>query len=218
MITVFSSGLVVLILGLSTVGIFPSSANKGTRTNGTSTQNVPTQVRAPQSRAEKWVGKRLIYPNEPVYVMDLSVKGEQHQINRHVRAADEDWLNGLTFKVKNVSKKNIVFIYASLVFPETKAILGRTFVFDLLYGADPRLDVAPSTEKPLKPEEAAEFVLSDASYGMVKRSIELRITPMKNINSVEIDILRVVFDDDTGWATGAFLHRDPNNPKRWIDN
>jgi hypothetical protein len=103
-----------------------------------------------------------------------------------------------------------------LLFPETKEQLGRLFAFDMRYGADPRLEA--STEKPLKPEEEAEFVVSDASYQNLKRAIESRITPIKNINSVQIDVLRVVFDDDTVWATGAYMHRDPSNPKRWIDN
>lgn len=216
----FFLGIVVLVVGLSTVGIFPSNANKRPRREANPAQNLQTQdLKAPQPRAEKFIGKLAIYPNEPVYVMDITVNGEQHQINRHITAAGEDWLNGLTFRVKNISKKNIVFIYASLIFPETKQILqGKTFAFDLRYGADPRLEAAPSTEKPLKPEEAAEFVLRDAYYKNLKRAFEARITPIKNINSIQIDVLRVVFDDDTGWATGSFLHRDPNDPTKWIDN
>lgn len=210
----FFLGLVVLTAGLLSVGIFPSNASKGISNN----QN-PRQNEAPRPRADKYIGKYMIYRNEPVLVTDLKVNGEQHQINRHITAAGEDWLNGLTFRVKNISKKNIVFIYASLIFPETKHILqGKTFAFDLRYGADPRLEAAPSTEKPLKPEEAAEFVLRDASYKNLKRAFEARITPIKNINSIQIDVLRVIFDDDTGWATGSFLHRDPNDPTKWIDN
>ena len=211
--------LVVLTAVLLNVGILPSNANKRPRREVNPAQNLQTQdLKAPQPRAEKFIGKLAIYPNEPVYVMDITVNGEQHQINRH-STAGEDWLSGLTFRVKNISKKNIVFIYASLIFPETKHILqGKTFAFDLRYGADPRLEAASTTEKPLKPEESVEFVVSDAAYQNLKRGIETRITPIKNINGVQIDVVRVIFDDDTAWATGSFMHRDPNNPKRWIDN
>jgi hypothetical protein len=209
----FFLGLVVLTAGLLSVGILPSNASKSIRSNRNPTQN----LELPRARAEKYIGKYRIYPNEPVIVTDLTINGTQHEINRKVTAG-EDWLNGLTFKVKNISNKNIVFIYVSLLFPEAKAITGTLFAFDLRYGADPRLEAASTTEKPIKPEEEAEFVVSDASYQNLKRGIETRITPIKNINSVQIDVVRVIFDDDSAWATGSFMHRDPNNPKRWIDN
>ncbi len=214
----FFLGLVVLTAGLASLGILPSNAskritNKSIRSNG----NPPQDLEVPRPRAEKYIGKYRIYPNEPVLVTDLTVNGTQHEINRKVTAG-EDWLNGLTFKSKNISNKNIVFIYVSLLFPEAKAITGTLFAFDLRYGADPRLEAGSTTEKPIKPEEEAEFVVSDASYQNLKRGIETRITPIKNINSVQIDVVRVIFDDDTAWATGTFMHRDPNNPKRWIDN
>lgn len=63
----------------------------------------------------------MIYRNEPVLVTDLLINGMQKQINSRV-AAGEDWLSGLTFKVKNISNKNIVFLYVSLLFPGAKAI------------------------------------------------------------------------------------------------
>jgi hypothetical protein len=209
----FFLGLVVLAAGLSSVGILPSNANKNLK----SQESPPQNLQLPQPSTEKYVGKYRIYPNEPVLVTDLTVNGMQHQINSKAKAG-EDWLNGLTFKVKNISKKNIVFVYVSLLFPEAKAITGTLFAFDLRYGADPRLEAASTTENPIKPEEAAEFVLSYVSYQNLKRGIETRITPIKNINSVQIDVVRVIFEDDTAWATGSFMHRDPNNPKKWIDN
>ena len=209
----FFLGLLVLTAGLASVGILPSKASKSIQSNG----NPPQNLQAPKPKADKYIGKYRTYPNEPVLVTDLTVNGMQHQINSKV-AAGEDWLNGLTFKVKNISSKNIVYIYVSLFFPETKAITANVVAFHLRYGADPRLEAASTTEKPIKPEEAAEFVISDAFYQNLKRGFGTKITPIRNINAVQIDVLRVVFDDDTGWATGAFQHRDPNNPKIWIDN
>jgi hypothetical protein len=46
----------------------------------------------------------MIYPNEPVLVLDLAINGAPQEINRKVTAG-EDWLNGLKFKVKNTSNK-----------------------------------------------------------------------------------------------------------------
>ena len=209
----FLLGLTIVSLGLLSVGIPSPRASKTTRITEKSSQN----PEVPRPRAEKYIGKYRIYPNEPVLVTDLKVNGAEHEINRKVFAG-EDWLSGLTFKVKNISIKNIVYIYVSLFFPETKAIAPNIIAIDLRYGADPKLEVAPPAEKPLKPGEAAEFVISDDYYQRLKGRFEAKITPFKNINSVQIDVLRVVFDDDTGWATGAFQHRDPNNSKIWIDN
>ena len=149
--------------------------------------------------------------------MDLTVKGIEQRVNGYV-SAGEDWLNGITFKVRNISKKNIVFIYASLIFPDAKDAKGIPFVLDLRYGSDPKVGPAPPRQQPLKPEEAAEFVISDDLYQSFKRGIETHVTLIKNLNVVHIDVVKVVFDDDTSWATGSFMHRDPNNPTRWVDN
>jgi hypothetical protein len=48
--------------------------------------------------------------------------------------------------------------------------------------------------------------------------MEDRVTPIRNINAIQIDLLRVVFEDDTAWATGSFMHRDPSDPRKWVDN
>src|SRR4030095_3580740 len=132
----FLLGLVVLIAGLSSVGIFPSNASKRSRTDVRPTQ----ELRPPQAKEEKYIGKYMIYRNEPVLVTDVTLKGVQRQLNRKARA-EHDWLNGLAFKVKNISNKDIVFIYISLMFPDTKYITGTLFASDLRYGADPRLDM-----------------------------------------------------------------------------
>lgn len=209
----FWLGLVVLGFGISTIGTWNPSPRGNSRTVSTALQDTQT----PHRSLEKYVGKYASYSNEPVIITDLKIKGRPTQINSSV-AEEEDWLNGLTFKIGNISKKKIVFIYVEMLFPETKIVLGNPFAFDLRYGADPRLNDTPATEQPVEPGKEAEFVVSGESYQKLKRIIETRITPIRNINSVQINILRVVFDDETAWATGSFMHRDPNNPKRWIDN
>jgi hypothetical protein len=138
------------------------------------------------------------------------------QINSSV-AAKEDWLDGLAFKVKNVSNKGIVLVYIELLFPETKLNGGNVIAFDIRYGADTRLQTAPENEKTLQPGDQAEFTIGDTLYKKIRRAVETR-TPFENINSIQINILKVIFDDDTAWSTGSFMHRDPTDVKKWIDN
>ena len=209
----FVLGLALLGLGLSTVGIWPLKHSSSVTNKG----NISQSPNALRSRPEKYVGRSMSFKNEPAVVMDVRVEGTPVEVNSAV-AASEDWLNGLTFKIRNTSRKKVVFIYAELLFPEKKTVLGSPLAYDLRYGADPKLNDPPAAEQPIEPGSEAEFVVSDTTYQNLKRIFETRITPIKNINSVLINILRVVFDDDTAWAAGSFMHRDPADPKRWIDN
>jgi hypothetical protein len=69
----------------------------------------------------------------------------------------------------------------------------------------------------LAPNEEIEFTLSDKQYEKLKRMMG-RITPIANINDAAIGVTFVVFRDDTAWGTGSFMHRDPSDPTRWVDD
>jgi hypothetical protein len=81
-----------------------------------------------------------------VVVTDVTVAGARAEINTAV-SAGEDWLNGLSFKVKNVSNKAISFIYVTVMLPETRRITGGTVrALDLRHGTDPKPGTMAPTE------------------------------------------------------------------------
>lgn len=204
--------LAVLGLGISTVGTWNPPSRRNARTIATAPQ--ATQI--PHRSFEKYVGKYTSFSNEPVVVTNLKIKGRPIQINSRITEG-EDWLNGLTFKIRNISKKNVLLLYIELLFPETKLNGGNVIAFDIRYGADTNVHDAPAGERMVLPGDQAEFTITDDLYQKIKQAVETR-TSIENINSVQINILKVIFDDDTAWSTGSFMHRDPNNAKRWVDN
>ena len=162
----------------------------------------------------KYVGKESNFAQEPVEIVDIKVRGKETKLNSKIYGEDEDWLSGLTFKVKNKSSKTISSISLLLTFPETKAT-GNMMVLPLSLGGDPKL--AGKGPEPIswKPNEKVEFSLSSERYSKLKGIIETR-TSINNINRVIIEPQLIIFDDDTAWSMGEELHRDPSKPTRWV--
>src|SRR5262249_5185009 len=111
----FFLGILLLTLGLLTIGVFPS---KGRPVIGNSMKSpgIPVQLRpSPQ----KYLGKYRFYPNEPVAISNIKVQGNPISLNSKVIVTD-DWLKGFSFTLKNISSKNITYASIRLLFPETK--------------------------------------------------------------------------------------------------
>lgn len=204
----FFLSIAILFVGLLTVGI-----------HSTKGKSVPTNVKLVQqtlaSKPSKYIGKYRVYPNEPVVIEGVKVKGNPVNINSKI-ISDESWLNGLSFKVRNISNKNIVYISLEIIFPETKTDQ-PVLAFPLRYGTKPLQPNQASNLNSLVPNQETEFIISGSQYENIKRFIEHR-TPVANINAATIDVVFVMFADDTGWATGSFMHRKPDAPTQWEDD
>ena len=117
-------------------------------------------------------------------IVDVKVAGNQVTIGRSF-AAEDEWLRGLTFRVKNISAAPIIDIRMGITFPETQSgtrVLGLTLF-------NPELHRRASSNDParLMPEEEIDLVLTDAQYMQLRRLVagrsanqsltKLRITP-----------------------------------------
>jgi hypothetical protein len=198
----------VFFVGLLTVGLHPSRS-----------KSIPANPKpAGQQLApspSKYIGKYRVYPNEPVVIDSVKIKGNLVNINSKIKS-DEGWLQGLSFKVRNISNKNIVYLSLELLFPETKTDK-PVLAFPLRYGKKPTEPNQAATLNSLAPNQETEFIISGSQYENLKRFIELR-TPIANINAANIDVIFVMFSDDTGWATGSFMHRKPDDSAQWVDD
>lgn len=203
--------LLTMSAGLLLGSAWSAATNKPFPNKPAQTQELPKLAPKP----EKYIGKYMTFPNEPLEILELKVKEKSIQLDSRIKESN-DWMNGLKFKVRNISGKNIVYFVVYLVFPETKSDQ-PIMAYRLRYGADPKTPHQPNEEKTLAPNEETEFVISGNTYEKLKRFVERRI-PLTSINVAVIDIGMVVFDDDTAWATGGFMRRDPANPLRWVDN
>ena len=128
---------------------------------------------------------------------------------------DDDWLNKVFLKVKNISNKPIVFLEVALDFPETQAT-GSEMSYRVVLGQMPGSKF-PQKHDPIfmLPGDALEIPL-DQHYAKLKSFVEHRHS-IAQITKLELGINFVVFADKTGWAAGYFLKQDPNDPDHYIN-
>ena len=134
-----------------------------------------------------------------------------------MRREEEHWLDGLELHVKNISSKTIVHFSVHLMFHDMKPVIGYVEYFRLEYEADPQVKQAPPGQTPLAPGHVVTFEISGSQYERVKKFVGRRL-PVVNLTTVEFNTGTVVFDNDTAWDSGSFMHRDPSGPGRWRDN
>lgn len=215
----FYLSLVILCGGLFSIGTWSSDAKnpqtglemKATQVDRQSIRRVPNLA----PRPEKQIGYHSRLPNMPVEITELKIKGTPIQMNSRV-IEGTDWMEGLSFKVKNISNKNVAYLALYFIFPETSVDQEDSPIGYLFkYGSDPKVYGISIQEKPITPSQEIEFSVSGNTYEKIKKLIGLKTEP-ENINVLAIDVAMVVFDDDTSWAKGSFMRRDPNNPKKWI--
>lgn len=157
------------------------------------------------------------WPKEPVKIEEIKVKGKTIGLGAKFTEED-DWLSGLTIKVKNISDKPVVFLDIAVSFPrpDSQEPAARDH---LLYGRYPLApgEAASDTpvvgEPPVQPGETAELTLTD--YEGTRRFLDESDYPT-SITALEIDISDVYFDQNTKWSGGQIFRRDPNNPNGWI--
>ena len=152
--------------------------------------------------------------NEPVEITEIKVGNNAISLGQSF-LANSDWVSDLTFKVRNISAKDIAWVELQLQFPEVrfnKAI----FVQPIRYGQVPDLpEDSRQDEPPVAPNETVQMQLDSDSYGGLKRIVAdsgmtLGITKVRILTSI------IIFVDGTSWHLGFFHIRDPNNPRRWI--
>lgn len=151
---------------------------------------------------------------EPTEMVEIRTTKKAVKLGEKFDEGD-DWLNGATFKLKNTSGKEIVYVELDLNFPETTSS-GNEMSFPLKLGRRP--GESNSTRAPLllKPGEDVGITLGEKKYEELTRFIETR-QPISNLTKVRVSFGFVVFNDGTAWSAGNFYRQDPNNPKRYIN-
>ena len=154
----------------------------------------------------------------PVEIVAVKVKGETVLPGRPFAAGD-DWLLGLTFRLKNVSDRPVSYIEISLRFPAAVregAEPGRKvgpMVGPVAYGCYPglpcRSDITGSSNEIL-PGEMRDVGLRGPSESFMAALAQ--VGALLPVQSVEYDVDSVLFDADTRWSRGLLFKRDPSEP------
>ncbi|PYS23424.1 MAG: hypothetical protein DMF72_09370 [Acidobacteria bacterium] len=172
-----------------------------------------------QNPAERSIEKPIQH-KEPVDMEDIQVRDDQGL--KSVKPGskfhgNEDWLKGLTLRLKNTSDKSIVYAEIRVYVP-TSETEDKPVAFSLRYGVMPRpgsdnFGLNPS--QPIAHGRSVTVTLSDDDYELGKNIVREKRGNV-NFNHLEIRVGMIVFDDGTAWKNGYSLRRDPNDPERWV--
>lgn len=120
-------------------------------------------------------------------------------------------------KIKNISNRRIQYIEVQLQIPLPDGVRQSRFI-PLKWGdVDGRGECGPKGEgipiKPIMPGDAVELF---ANADVVDLTLtDVRKFGLQDLDRVTVEFAWIVFDDDTSWANGRVLRRDPQNKKRW---
>lgn len=159
--------------------------------------------------------------NSPVVVVNRRV-GERlvdrKSENRYGIVAGHNWLNELSFDVKNITNKSVTYIDLQLDIPKSGKMERNGMVVSFIFGN--RAASVTTTHKDssrllelLKPGEVVKLKISE----LVREKLEayLKKYDAEDVEQIRVDIREVHFDDGTGWYLGHELKQDPSNPKIW---
>jgi hypothetical protein len=205
----FSFILIAFVVVLN-VTIWPNAKVAGQRANTiASKQGIQTaQLNG------KIVTQNLRRPDQPIEIIELTTNGKVTKLNKEVDASEE-WLKGLSLKIRNTSDKPIVSFYLTFILPDTESSGNPPLALPIHYGASPPGAPRSGIGEPLEPNSTIDISITDQMYAILKPKIE-SIMPLRNLNHLQVGLDLIIFDDDTAWSAGELMRRDPNNPRRWV--
>lgn len=154
-------------------------------------------------RVVDWHPVHIMTETKVLEIVDVKVAGESITIGQPF-AADDDWLETLTFRVRNVSGKTITLFGFGIAFPELSASSVGAPGFSISFNAETaRRDAG--APKPLMANEEVDLKLPpDQLAGMRRASAQMIGT--RNLSRVNITVGLANFEDGTKTA-GFSLRR-----------
>lgn len=176
-------------------------------------RSISSRSQQPSSRGiEK--RKNSVSGNEPVEIISAKTKNQTDISFGRKFDDDDEWIQGLTISVKNISIKPITYINIYVLFdrPDTLRKNDPPFLHSLSYGT--KAYPAPTDSPNLMPGDSTDLILSDSTYESIKRALH-KIGYPPNVKRLQMYVSEVVFEDGTMWANGYWYTRDPND-RNWI--
>lgn len=124
---------------------------------------------------------------------------------------EDDWFNGISVVLENVSGKTIIYIGAGFLFPGQSGEGGESppLYKSLSYGHHPGAPgEAVLKRQPLALASGERFTvtLSEVDYDEVIANLK-QLKYSQSIKAIKFNLMEVYFSDGTGWAGGTWLDR-----------
>lgn len=165
-----------------------------------------------QDRLRTFRELRNNFQNPPIEIIGIETGGKPFSGRQQI--AGPDWLEDVSLIVKNISPKNIRTISITILIPKQGAM---EHIHGLRYGF-PQSEVTRDEKgtlvfgKPtimiLRPNETFKLRTHALHTPLILE--KLMGLGVRDISEVQIAILEVTFDDDTGWLTGVPTVKQPD--------
>jgi hypothetical protein len=148
---------------------------------------------------------------EPVIVTGVKLGAREVNLNAPFDDEDDEWIRNLSFKLKNHSKRNVIFIGVNLFIPAetTSSIPGMVQQFR--FGQEPNSPDSTNSPILIKPGDAIDVSIPAPKYKSIKQFIDAT-QPQRKIDSVMVKVYLVLFEDGMSWAGGDFYLPDSTQP------
>lgn len=155
------------------------------------------------------------WEKEPVKIVAVTNKSGRAIPLGKGHLADDDWLRGLTISIKNMTKKNILFVELELHFLRPGGSSDETVTaFPIVFGTPPGLIAETPSPTMLPPNENWYVSLSDQEYARIEELLT-NTGYTKSIKDVEIITREVLFADKTKWSEGQERNPAKEAERQW---
>ena len=173
---------------------------------------IAKQAQAQTTNSKERIVENLRRRPTPFKVKNIKTKKGEFLVGQKL-VDEDDWFNGLSVVLENISGKTVIYIGAGFLFPRQKGEVGKAppLYKSLSYGHHPSAPgeaVVNTQPLALKPGERFTVTLSASDYDEVKTILK-RLEYAQSIKSIKFNLMEVYFNDGTGWEGGTWLDHYP---------
>ena len=188
------AGTSLVVAGLSLL-VFSVSGAAQTQQKALLWPDHPRGSHNERTRAPNQVFKQLV----AIEIQDINLAGKSIAIGEPF-AADEDWLRDLTFRVKNVSDKDLMGIQITLILSELKKPIQVPYVSGCRHDKNqPCIRPGDEVELRIPPIKLYEWV----------KSVVASEPELPKITRATIYDVLVSLPGDIAWSSGCVKTKDP---------
>ena len=174
------------------------------------TSGVTQQTQGQITNGKERVVEKVWRKPTPFKIKNIKTKKGEFLIGQKL-VDEDDWFNGLSVVLENVSGKTITYLGAGFLFPGQSGEGEKSppLYKSLSYGHHPGapgeavLNIQPLA---LKPGEKFTVTLSEVDYDEVITNLK-RLEYSQSIKAIKFHLMEIYFSDGTGWAGGTWLDR-----------
>lgn len=152
---------------------------------------------------------RLSAITDAVEIVSIEVAGHPIKVGQPFQA-DDDWLGGVTVRLKNISGLAITAAQMSFSLPETEAQDQGALKISLRYATGSSSKQPNEPRKLIGANEVFDLKLTDAEYQQERNRI-LQRGLSTGVLKLWISLTMVTFADGTHWSSACLKSSDPGN-------